>query len=55
MRKVIVIDLHLIEVISIANIEKTAINDESVVIVAASYRLFNFVKYSSIDGQFRFT
>lgn len=55
MRKVIVIDLHLIEVISIANIEKTAINDESVVIVTASYRLFNFVKYSSIDGQFRFT
>ena len=55
MRKVIVIDLHLVEVVSVADIENAAINDESMVIVAATYRLLNFMEYSSIDSQFRFT
>jgi hypothetical protein len=44
MRKVIVINLHLVEVISIADIEKAAINYKSVIIVAPAYRLLIFMK-----------
>lgn len=52
MREVIVIDLHLIEVVSIADIKKTAIDDESVIIVAATNTLLNLMKNSSVNSQF---